>query len=107
MDGHFQVEAALEARTDFVRSGSAKAEHLPWRTTILLSAGCNLAARSFVALFAQAQIWRGKSKKAPFPAHDSSKRLLPGALKAFPEGNLLTRGMDDQAFDSSRYPEHD
>jgi hypothetical protein len=46
-------------------------------TTILLSAARNPAARSFVALFAQAQIRRGKSKKASNPAQ-IAETIQPG-----------------------------
>jgi hypothetical protein len=83
MDGDFRFDAALEARTDFLRCGV---------TTILLPAGRNPAAFSFVALFAQAQIWRRKSKKASNPAQLFLERLLPDTLNALPVGNPSQSG---------------
>jgi hypothetical protein len=57
-----------------------------------LPAGRNLVARSFVALFAQTQVWRGKSKKRRTLRNDFWKRILPAALNALPFG-LVDQGM--------------
>jgi hypothetical protein len=93
MDGHFQVEAALEARTDFIWCGSVKAEHIPWRhhnSFVRRTQPRRTQLRRGIC--ASANLAR-KVEKTPEAAHDYSKRLLPAALNALPMGSLLNQGI--------------